>query len=147
MLSKDGGIRTIMDNCIFCKIVNGEIGSQTVYEDEYFKAIMDISPSAMGHVIILSKNHAEDIFEMTEEDLSRGLIVARKVARAVKDATGCDGVNILQNNGKAANQTVFHYHIHVIPRFNDDTIKIKWEPLTVDMDEISVMAEKIREHI
>ena len=136
-----------MDNCIFCKIVNGEIGSNTVYEDDYFKAIMDISPSAMGHVIILAKNHAEDIFEMTEEDLSKALIVARKVARAVKAATGCDGINILQNNGVAAGQTVFHYHIHVVPRFDDDTVKIKWEALSVEMDEISVMAEKIREHI
>lgn len=136
-----------MDNCIFCKIVNGEIGSNTVYEDDYFKAIMDISPSAMGHVIILAKNHAEDIFEMTEEDLSKALIVARKVARAVKAATGCDGINILQNNGVVAGQTVFHYHIHVVPRFDDDTVKIKWEALSVEMDEISVMAEKIREHI
>ncbi len=136
-----------MDNCIFCKIVNGEIGSNTVYEDDNFKAIMDISPSAMGHVIILAKNHAEDIFEMTEEDLSKALIVARKVARAVKAATGCDGINILQNNGVAAGQTVFHYHIHVVPRFDNDTVKIKWEALSVEMDDISVMAEKIREHI
>lgn len=136
-----------MDNCIFCKIVNGEIGSNTVYEDECFKAIMDIAPSAMGHVIIVAKNHAEDIFEMSEEDLSRALIVARKVARAIKDATGCDGVNILQNNGVAAGQTVFHYHIHVVPRFDNDEIRIKWNHLSPQMEEISVMAEKIREHI
>lgn len=136
-----------MENCIFCKIVAGEIGSNTVYEDDNFKAIMDIAPSAMGHVIIVSKNHAEDIFEMSEEDLSKALVVARKVARAVKDATGCDGVNILQNNGVAAGQTVFHYHIHVVPRFDNDEIRIKWDHLSPQMDEISVMAEKIREHI
>lgn len=136
-----------MENCIFCKIIKGEIDSKTVYEDDNFKAIMDISPAAMGHVIVLAKNHAEDIFEMTEEDLSKALIVARKVARAVKDATGCDGVNILQNNGLAANQTVLHYHIHIIPRFEKDNVKIKWEPLSPGMDDISVMAEKIREHI
>lgn len=136
-----------MENCIFCKIVAGEIGSNTVYEDDNFKAIMDIAPSAMGHVIIVAKNHAEDIFEMSEEDLSKALVVARKVARAVKDATGCDGVNILQNNGVAAGQTVFHYHIHVVPRFDNDEIRIKWDHLSPQMDEISVMAEKIREHI
>lgn len=136
-----------MENCIFCKIVNGEIGSNTVYEDENFKAIMDIAPSAMGHVIVVAKNHAEDIFEMTEDDLSKALIVARKVARAVKAATGCDGINILQNNGVAAGQTVFHYHIHIVPRFDNDEVKIKWVTLSPQMDEISVMAEKIREHI
>lgn len=136
-----------MDNCIFCKIVRGELNSKTVYEDDYFKAIMDISPAAMGHVIILAKNHAEDIFEMTEEDLSRALIVARKVARAVKSATGCDGINILQNNGVAANQTVFHYHIHIIPRFDNDTVKITWDNLSPDSEDMSIMAEKIREHI
>lgn len=136
-----------MENCIFCKIINGELPSKTVYEDDSFKAIMDIMPSAMGHVIVVAKNHAEDIFEMSEEDLSKAMIVARKVARAVKDATGCDGVNLLQNNGVAAGQTVFHFHIHIVPRFDNDTIRIKWDTLSPQMEEISIMAEKIREHI
>ncbi len=136
-----------MENCIFCKIVNGEIGSNTVYEDESFKAIMDISPSYVGHVIILSKNHAENLFAMSDEDLSKALIVAKKVAKAVKEATGCDGVNILQNNGVEAGQTVFHYHIHIIPRFKDDNVNMTWEQLSPDFSVLGEMAEKIKSYL
>lgn len=135
-----------MENCIFCKIIAGEIPSTTVYEDEDFKAIMDINPAARGHVVILPKRHAANIYEIPDEDAAKILPVAKKVAIALRDAFGCDGVNILQNNGEAAGQTVFHLHVHVIPRFVDDDVRIKWTPGATpgDMEEI---AEAIRARI
>lgn len=123
------------ENCIFCKIAAGEIPSRTIYEDDSFRVIMDISPAAKGHAIILPKNHAADIFELPEEDASKILIVAKKVASAMKKALMCDGVNILQNNGEVAGQTVFHLHVHVIPRYQDDQVKIKWSPITTFTEE------------
>lgn len=123
------------ENCIFCKIAAGEIPSRTIYEDDSFRVIMDISPAAKGHAIILPKNHAADIFELPDEDASKILIVAKKVASAMKKALKCDGVNILQNNGEVAGQTVFHLHVHVIPRYQDDQVKIKWSPITTFTEE------------
>lgn len=124
-------------DCIFCKIIAGEIPSRTVYEDDDYKAILDVSPASKGHVIILPKNHAEDIFSLPDEDMKGILCVARKIAAAQKKVFGCDGVNILQNNGEAAGQTVFHLHVHVIPRYKDDTVDIKWLQRTdIDLDSV-----------
>lgn len=114
------------NNCIFCKIIAGEIPSSTVYEDNDFKVIMDIFPAAKGHMIILPKKHAENLFELEEDTVSKALLVAKKVAAALKEELGCDGVNLLQNNGEAAGQTVFHFHIHVIPRYKDDQVRLAW---------------------
>ena len=114
------------ENCIFCKILAGEIPSTAVYEDDDFKAILDVNPAARGHVIILPKNHAANIYELPDEDASKIMIVAKKIATAIEKANHCDGVNILQNNGEAAGQTVFHLHVHVIPRFKGDTVNIGW---------------------
>lgn len=133
-----------MDNCIFCKIIAGEIPSATVYEDDDFKAIMDIGPAAKGHVIILSKRHMANIYEIEEKTASRALLVASKIARAQKEALGCDGVNILQNNEEAAGQTVFHLHIHVIPRFKNDGVTIPWKNLSYADGEAAEYAEKIK---
>jgi histidine triad (HIT) family protein len=132
-----------MDNCIFCKILAGEIPSTTVYEDDDFKAILDVNPAARGHVIILPKKHAANIFELPDEDAGKIMVVAKKIAGAVKKAYGCDGVNILQNNGEAAGQTVFHLHVHVIPRFQGDTVQIGWKPGETPSD-MDVIAEEIR---
>lgn len=115
------------EDCIFCKLANGVFSTNTVYEDGDFRAIMDASPAAKGHVIILPKEHAANVLELSDNLVSKGFVVAKKIAKAVKEVTGCDGVNILQNNGEAAGQTVFHFHIHVIPRFNDDNISITWK--------------------
>ena len=115
-----------VDDCIFCKIANGDIPSATVYEDDYFRAIMDIAPAKKGHVIILAKNHVANIFELDKETGERALLVASKVASAVKKALDCDGVNVLQNNGEAAWQSVFHLHIHIIPRYKDDNLTFPW---------------------
>ena len=132
-----------MNDCIFCKIAGGEIPSYTVYEDNDFRAIMDISPAAKGHVIILPKQHAADVFELSEELASKIYVVAKKIAAAVKEVIGCDGVNILQNNGEAAGQTVFHLHMHIIPRWKGDSIKITWTSDEANKDMIKEVAEDI----
>ena len=113
-------------NCIFCKIANGEIPSKTLYEDDSFRVILDISPASKGHAIILPKNHAANLYELPDEDASKIMLVAKKVATVLKDVLHCDGMNILQNNGEAAGQTVFHLHVHLIPRYENDTVKIEW---------------------
>jgi histidine triad (HIT) family protein len=118
----------MQSSCIFCKIIAGEIPSACVYEDEDFKVIMDIFPAAKGHVIILPKKHSTDLYELDDETTARALMVARKVAKAMKAELHCDGINLLQNNGEAAGQTVFHFHMHLIPRYKDDQIKIPWAP-------------------
>lgn len=126
------------ENCIFCKILAGEIPATAVYEDDDFKAILDVNPAARGHVIILPKNHAANIYELPDEDASKIMIVAKKIATAIEKAYHCDGVNILQNNGEAAGQTVFHLHVHVIPRFKGDTVNIGWKQgdMPEDLDAI-----------
>ena len=126
------------ENGIFCKILAGEIPSTAVYEDDDFKAILDVNPAARGHVIILPKNHAANIYELPDEDASKIMIVAKKIATAIEKAYHCDGVNILQNNGEAAGQTVFHLHVHVIPRFKGDTVNIGWKQgdMPEDLDAI-----------
>ena len=126
------------ENCIFCKILAGEIPSTAVYEDDDFKAILDVNPAARGHVIILPKNHAANIYELPDEDASKIMIVAKKIATAIEKAYHCDGVNILQNYGEAAGQTVFHLHVHVIPRFKGDTVNIGWKQgdMPEDLDAI-----------
>lgn len=115
-------------NCIFCKIANGEIPSKTLYEDDRFRVILDISPASKGHAIILVKNHAANVYELSKEDASQIFVVAKKVATVMEKVLKCDGMNILQNNGEVAGQTVFHLHMHLIPRYKDDKIQIKWTP-------------------
>ena len=132
-------------NCIFCKIANGEIPSKTLYEDDSFRVILDISPASKGHAIILPKNHAANLYELPEEDASKIMLVAKKVATALKDVLHCDGMNILQNNGEAAGQTVFHLHVHLIPRYENDTVNIKWKPGTPDDIFLAEFAEKVTE--
>ena len=133
------------ENCIFCKLANGDIPTATVYEDEYLRAIMDAAPANKGHIIILPKSHAANIYELEDEYVSRAFVLAKKLAVALKKLTGCDGVNILQNNGGAAGQTVFHFHVHVIPRFKDDDCTIVWKPTSYEDGESSEVAKKIAE--
>ena len=133
------------ENCIFCKLANGDIPTATVYEDEYLRAIMDAAPANKGHIIILPKSHAANIYEIEDEYVSRAFVLAKKLAVALKKLTGYDGVNILQNNGGAAGQTVFHFHVHVIPRFKDDDCTIVWKPTSYEDGEASEVAKKIAE--
>lgn len=135
-----------MSDCIFCKIIAGEIPSATVYEDDDVKAILDVNPAAKGHVIVLPKTHAENIFSIPDEDLKKAICVAKKIATALKKTYNCDGVNILQNNGEAAGQSVFHLHIHVIPRFEGDTVNMKWTPGEMP-DDMAETAEAIRKNL
>ena len=117
-----------MENCIFCKIANGEIPAATLYEDENFRVILDLGPASKGHALILPKSHAANIYELSDEMAAKAMILAKKMATAMTAALKCDGFNIVQNNGEAAGQTVFHLHLHVIPRYKDDNIGITWTP-------------------
>lgn len=137
-----------VNDCIFCKILADEIPSAVVYEDELFRAILDVNPAAKGHVIILPKNHAANLFEFPDDEASKILVVAKKIAEAVKKTYQCDGINILQNNGKAAGQTVFHLHVHVIPRFTGDTdhVNIGWRPGETPED-LQAIAQEIKANL
>lgn len=136
-----------MENCVFCKIIAGNIPSTTVYEDDDFKAIMDISPAAKGHIIILPKKHVANIYEMDDDLASKVLIVARKIAKAIKDEFQYAGLNIVQNNGEAAGQTVFHYHMHLIPRNQGDKVKITWEPGSYQDGEAAQISNALKKRI
>lgn len=133
-------------NCIFCKIVAGEIPSTTIYEDDDFKVILDINPASRGHAVILPKNHAKNLFELPEEDAEKIFKVAKKCGTAMMEVLHCDGFNVLQNNGEIAGQTVFHLHVHLIPRYKDDTIQIKWKPGTPQKDAAEI-AEAVKKAI
>lgn len=110
------------DDCIFCKIIKGEIPAFTVYEDDTFKVILDRFPAAVGHVLIIPKAHYSDMFELPEEVAMKLYPLAQKIAKRVKEVTGAEGINIVQNNGAVAGQSVYHFHLHIIPRKMDDGI-------------------------
>jgi histidine triad (HIT) family protein len=114
------------DNCIFCKLANGEIPTNSIYEDEDFRVILDNSPAAKGHALILPKQHYANLFEIEDGLLGKAAKLAKKVITHEKNVLGCDGYNILQNNGEAAGQTVFHFHIHLIPRYTKDAPILEW---------------------
>lgn len=107
------------DNCIFCKLANGDIPANTVYEDEEFRVILDASPATKGHSLILPKQHFANLYEIDETTAADAMKLAKRLAVHMKKVLCCDGVNILQNNEEVAGQTVFHYHVHVIPRYDD----------------------------
>lgn len=115
------------DNCIFCKIAAGEIPSATIYEDDDFRVILDIEPASKGHALILPKEHYANLYELSDELAAKAFIVAKKVITKMTDIVGCDGYNVVQNNGEAAGQTVFHFHIHLIPRYKEDSVNINWK--------------------
>ena len=115
-------------NCIFCKIANGEIPSTTLYEDEDFRVILDLGPATRGHALLLPKNHFANLFELDDETAQKAILVAKKMAGKMKAALGADGFNLVQKNGEAAGQTVFHFHMHLIPRYENDNAGILWEP-------------------
>ena len=110
------------DNCIFCKIAAGDIPSATIYEDNDFRVILDIEPASKGHALILPKEHYANLYELSDELAAKALIVAKKVITKMTGILGCDGYNVVQNNGEAAGQTVFHLHVHIIPRFDNDEV-------------------------
>ena len=133
-----------MSDCIFCKIANGEIPSATLYEDDDFRVILDLGPATKGHALILPKAHYADLTEIPEELAGKATALAKKVVTAMMPALPCDGYNVVQNNGTAAGQTVFHYHVHLIPRYTGDHAGVAWKPgeLTDDVrDEVLSKAQ------
>lgn len=130
-------------NCVFCKIANGEIPSATLYEDEDFRVILDLGPATRGHALLLPKQHYANLFELEDEAAAKVLLVAKKVSKELKDALGADGFNLVQNNGEAAGQTVFHFHLHLIPRYKDDNAGILWNPKTSTAEELAEIKELV----
>ena len=139
-----------MDNCIFCRIAAGEIPSSTVYEDDRFKVILDLNQGMKGHMLIIPKAHFENVYEMPDEALERAMVLAKRLGKAAKKAfeeagEPLDGLNILQNNGQAAGQTVMHYHLHVLPRIkgDDDAFPV-WSEKSISSEEMSTLCENLK---
>ncbi len=124
-------------DCLFCKIVDGEIPATRVYEDERTIAFMDINPATRGHLLVIPRVHAADLTEVSAEDLAACAAAAQALAVRVKDKLGADGVNLLNSCGRAAWQTVFHFHVHLIPRYANDPLRLPWLPEPGDRDEIA----------
>ena len=118
-------------NCIFCKIANGGIPSATLYEDDDFRVILDLNPASKGHALVLPKEHYANVFELPEDLAAKAFVVAKKGAGKLYAGLGAVGFNIVQNNGEPAGQTVFHFHIHLIPRYEGDTVSVGWKPGTL----------------
>lgn len=130
-------------NCIFCKIANGEIPSKTLYEDEAFRVILDLGPASKGHALILPKDHYANLYELPEEDAGAVMKLAKRMATQMTERLGCEGFNLVQNNGELAGQTVFHFHMHLIPRYRDDGQKIGWKPQEVSQEELEETRKQI----
>ncbi|MBR1736327.1 MAG: HIT family protein [Firmicutes bacterium] len=136
-----------MSDCIFCKIANGEIPTNTVYENDKFRVILDAAPANEGHCLVLPKKHGANIFELDEETVKEAFATAKKTAEAVKKSMNAEGINILQNNGEAAGQTVGHFHIHVIPRKSGDNVTIKADAIELSDEEKQNICKKISDEI
>ena len=134
-------------DCIFCKIIAGEIPSNTIYEDDIFKVILDASPASKGHALILPKEHYADIYDIDEEVAGKAMKLAKKLAGHMTEVLGCDGFNILQNNHEVAGQTVFHFHMHLVPRFIKDTVTVTWVPGQSDNEELDQLSKALRKRI
>ena len=130
-------------NCIFCKIAKGEIPSKTLYEDERFRVILDLGPATKGHALILPKAHYADLYELPEELAGEAMKLAKKMAAKMTEKLKCEGFNLIQNNGDMAGQTVFHFHMHMIPRYQADGQKIGWKPMEVTQDELEEVMRKL----
>ena len=128
------------DDCIFCKLANGVIPTNSLYENDVVKVIFDAGPASSGHVLILPKEHFDNVYSLDDDTAAHIFQVAVKVAKALKEGLDLEGLNIVQNNGEIAGQTVFHFHMHIIPRYKGDTVNVGWKPGEVTDEEI----EKIK---
>ena len=135
------------DDCIFCKIANGEIPSATVYEDSICRVILDVNPANKGHALIIPKEHFDNMYSMDAETAAKIFTIATEVAKAQKAELNPDGLNILQNNGEAAGQTVFHFHMHLVPRYIKDNVTMTWIPGKADTEELSALSKALRKRI
>ena len=132
-----------MENCIFCKIANGEIPSNTIYEDDNFRVILDNGPATRGHALVLPKEHYANLFELPEDVAAGAMKVAKKVAATMKEKLSCDGLNLIQNNGECAGQSVMHFHLHVIPRYRNDGQHMLWKPTQPSAEELVTIKNTI----
>ncbi len=132
-----------MENCIFCKLANGEIPTNTIYEDDGYRVILDNGPATKGHALVLPKGHYANLFEIPEDVLSGAAVVAKKMAGVMKEKLSCDGINLVQNNGEAAGQTVMHFHLHIIPRYSGDGANILWKPTQPSAEELEEVRKTI----
>ena len=137
----------VKDDCIFCKIARGEIPSATIYESPECRVILDISPANKGHALIITKEHFDNIYELDADTAAKVFSLATVLAKAIREETGCEGMNIVQNNGEVAGQTVNHFHLHLIPRFAGDGVKVTWEQGETVDEEQKALAAAIRKHI
>lgn len=133
------------EDCIFCKIAAGEIPSETLYEDEEFRVILDLGPATRGHALILPKDHAADLYDLPEETAAKAMRLAKKMALQLKSKLGCDGLNLVQNNGETAGQTISHFHVHLIPRYAGDGQRINWVPSKPSREELEAVRKEITE--
>lgn len=131
------------DNCIFCKLANGDIPTRAIYEDNKFKVILDNAPATKGHALILPKDHAANLFELPEETAAEAMKLAKKMATKMKDCLNSDGFNLLQNNGEVAGQTVFHFHLHLIPRYIDDNQTITMVPTHPTDEQLDAIRDEL----
>ena len=131
-------------DCLFCGIVAGSIPSEKVDENERTVAFMDINPATPGHALVVPRVHSADLMEIGEEDLTATILAAQRLSTRMKDALDADGIDLIHASGAAAWQTVFHFHIHVVPRYEDDPLKLPWVPKPGDSEEIAEMANRLR---
>lgn len=131
------------ENCIFCKIANGEIPSRTIYEDEQFRVFLDLNPAAKGHALIVPKEHYANLYELPEDLAADAMRLAKKEMALMTQKLSCDGFQLVQNNGETAGQTVFHFHLHLIPRYRTDGQKIAWEPGSMSDEELDAVKDQI----
>ncbi|MBI1936184.1 HIT family protein [Candidatus Woesearchaeota archaeon] len=136
-----------MEDCIFCKIVDGKVPAAKVYEDNFVIGFLDIMPANKGHCLIVPKKHSKTLMEMHDDDLAATILATKKVARALSLSFGNASFNMVMNNGKEAGQLVNHAHIHLIPRFQKDRLRIKWSHLKYEDNEMGEYAEKIKKFI
>ena len=132
------------EDCLFCAIVAGDLPAEKVDEDEHTIAFMDINPWTRGHALVIPREHHKNLYEIPEDQLDHTMRAARRLAIKVRDKLGADGVNILNSSEQAAWQTVFHFHVHVIPRYQGDPLELPVKPEEADQDEVKQLAEKLR---
>ena len=133
-----------MADCIFCSIAAGDLPAEVIDSDEHTVAFMDINPATRGHALVIPRAHSEDLMAIPDEDLERTIVAARRVARKIEETLEPDGFNLLNACRPAAWQTVFHYHVHVVPRYETDPLQLPWRPVAADPGQIAAVAAKIR---
>jgi histidine triad (HIT) family protein len=136
-------VPTTSDDCIFCKIIAGELPARIVRRDERTVAFMDIAPATYGHTLVVPRNHSRNLLEIEPEDLTAVALASQQVAIRAQERLGAAGINLINSCGAAAWQTVFHFHMHVIPRYEDDPLKLPWVPAQGDPDEIATAAAQL----